>query len=92
MVEFIGYVAGIVAMISFMPQVIKTIRSKSANDISIAMLLLTLVTNLLYLIYGIALELTPIIVMLSIMTVVVLFQLILTIKYREGASQKMPRD
>jgi len=46
------------------------------------MLFLTFLTNILYLIYGIALKLTPIIVMLSIMTVIVLLQIALTIKFR----------
>jgi len=82
MVEFIGYLAGFIAMVSFLPQVVKTLRSRSAQDISLAMLFLTFLTNILYLIYGIALKLTPIIVMLSIMTVIVLLQIALTIKFR----------
>jgi MtN3 and saliva related transmembrane protein len=83
MVEFIGYLAGFLAMISFLPQIIKTLRSKSVNDISITMLLLTLATNLLYLVYGIALGLTPIVVMISIMTCIVLLQIGLTLRYRK---------
>ncbi len=78
MVEIIGYLAGFLAMISFLPQVVKTLHSKSAKDISLAMLLLTLSTNVLYLIYGINLRLTPIVVMLSIMICVVLLQIGLT--------------
>ena len=82
MVDFIGYLAGFIAMISFLPQVFKTLKTHSANDISLVMLLLTLATNLLYLVYGIALALTPIVVMISIMTLVVILQVILTIHYR----------
>ncbi len=82
MVEIIGYLAGFLAMISFLPQVVKTLHSKSAKDISLAMLLLTLSANVLYLIYGINLRLTPIVVMLSIMTCVILLQIGLTLKYR----------
>jgi MtN3 and saliva related transmembrane protein len=81
-VDLIGYVAGIIAMISFLPQVIKTFRSKKADDISVHMLVLTLTTNILYIIYGIFLGLYPIIIMLSIMTVIVLFQVVLTFKYK----------
>ncbi len=82
MVEFIGYLAGFLAMISFLPQVAKTIRSRSANDISLAMLLLTFATNVLYLIYGVALNLMPIVIMLSIMTCIVLLQIALTLRCR----------
>ena len=82
MVDFIGYLAGFLAMISFLPQVIKTVQTRSAKDISLAMLILTFVTNILYLIYGIALSLTPVVVMISMMTFIVLLQIILTVRYR----------
>ena len=64
----IGYVAGFIAMISFLPQIIKTLRTRRTDDISIGMLLLTLTTNILYVIYGLLLDLYPIIIMISIMT------------------------
>lgn len=83
MVDFIGYLAGFLAMISFLPQVIKTIRTRSVDDISISMLMLTLVTNILYLIYGVALNLTPVVVMLTIMTVIVIVQIIFTMRFKK---------
>ncbi len=82
-VEIIGYTAGFVAMISFIPQLIKTFRTRKANDLSINMLLLTLTTNILYVIYGVLLELYPIIIMLGIMTCVLIIQIILTLKYKK---------
>ncbi len=60
MIDTIGYVAGFLAMISFLPQVIKTLRTRRTDDISMGMLLLTLITNILYVIYGTLLELYPI--------------------------------
>jgi MtN3 and saliva related transmembrane protein len=85
MVDFIGYLAGFLAMISFLPQVIKTMKARSADDISLAMLMLTLATNILYLVYSIALSLIPIVVMLSIMTCIVLLQIVLTIRFRKAS-------
>jgi len=82
MIDALGYTAGLIAMISFLPQVIKTLRIKRAEDLSIHMLLLTLTTNILYVIYGILLKLYPIVIMIGIMSFIVLFQLILTLKYR----------
>ncbi len=82
MVDFIGYLAGFLAMVTFLPQVVKTIRSRSAKDISLAMLLLTFATNVLYLIYGVALNLLPVVIMLSIMTCIVLLQIVLTLRCR----------
>lgn len=84
MVEFLGYLAGFLAMISFVPQVVRTIRLKSARDISLPMLFLTLMTNVLYVIYGIALHLIPVIVMLGIMSGIIVLQIGLTLKYRKN--------
>lgn len=81
MVDFIGYLAGFLAMVSYLPQVVKTLRSRSAKDISLGMLLLTLVTNILYIVYAVALELAPIVIMLSIMTCIVLAQIFLTWRF-----------
>lgn len=85
MVDMIGYLAGFLAMISFIPQVFKTLKARSAEDISMGMLMLTLATNILYLIYGVALSLTPVVIMLSIMTAIVLLQIALTIRFKQKA-------
>jgi MtN3 and saliva related transmembrane protein len=69
-------------MITFLPQLIKTLRSKKAGDISMLMLLLTLATNVLYVIYGAILRLYPIVIMVGIMTFTVVLQIVLTMKYR----------
>ena len=82
MIDFISYIAGLIGMVSFLPQVIKTIKLKSAKDVSVMMLLLTLAGNILYIIYGTALSLTPVVVMLSITTVIVLIELGLVAYYR----------
>ncbi len=81
MIDTIGYVAGFLAMISFLPQIIKTLRTRRTDDISMGMLLLTLITNILYMIYGSLLELYPIIIMIGIMTCIVILQIILTLKW-----------
>ena len=82
MADTIAYIAGLLAMITFAPQVIKTIRTKKADDLSMAMLLLTLLTNILYIIYGYMLNLYPIIITLGIMSIIVLLQIYLTVKYK----------
>ena len=81
MIDAIGYAAGFLAMISFLPQVIKTLKTRRAGDISMGMLLLTLITNILYVIYGLLLDLYPITIMIGIMTCIVVLQIILTMKW-----------
>ncbi len=81
MTDLIGYLAGLIAMITFLPQVIKTLRTKKANDVSLLMLFLTFIANILYISYSILLKLYPIIIMLGIMNCIVIVQIILTSKY-----------
>ena len=57
-----GLVAGVLTTISFVPQVVKTWRSKSAKDLSWSMFLLFWTGVLLWLIYGIAIDNIPIII------------------------------
>ncbi len=61
-VTIIGLMAGTLTTISFFPQVIKTWRSKSAKDISLAMFLSFCIGVFLWLIYGILQKDTPIII------------------------------
>lgn len=51
-IEILGLVAGTITSITFVPQVIKIWQTKSAKDLSIAMLLLLMLGVILWLIYG----------------------------------------
>ncbi len=83
MVDLLGYIAGILGMVSFIPQLVKTIKTKKCDDISIGMLWLFIVTNLFYIAYGTLLLLWPVIITISIMTVIIMAQILLTLKYRK---------
>jgi len=52
-VEIIGTTAGILSCITFMPQVIKTWKLKSARDLSPVMFVVAMVSTLLWLVYGV---------------------------------------
>ncbi|VBB69334.1 hypothetical protein RIEGSTA812A_PEG_807 [invertebrate metagenome] len=60
--DLIGYVAGSLTTVAFLPQVVKTWRSRSAHDLSLAMLLIFTTGVLCWLLYGIALGRWPIII------------------------------
>lgn len=51
-IDAIGYVAGALTTFAFLPQVWKTWRSRSAEDLSLAMLLSFCLGLVLWLIYG----------------------------------------
>lgn len=59
--DSMAYLAGAIGMLSLAPQIIKTIKTKSARDLSLVMLIMTLVSYLLYAIYGLMLGLVPVV-------------------------------
>ncbi len=79
--DLIGALAGAFTTISFVPQVVKTWRTGSAEDISLFMFTLFSVGVLLWLIYGLALHSLPIILANGITLVLALTMLVLKIRY-----------
>jgi len=71
----IGYVAGTLTTVSFVPQVIKTWKLKETRDISLAMLLLFAVGILLWTVYGIWIGSLPVIAANIMTFILVIFLL-----------------
>ncbi len=61
-IDVLGSVAGILTTLAFVPQVVKTWKTRSAKDLSLAMILTFWLGILLWLIYGIYIRAMPIIV------------------------------
>jgi len=68
----VGYLAGILLTLCFLPQIIKTFQMKQADDVSMVMLLLSLFPALLYEIYAWLLGLWPVLVMNGILGLLVM--------------------
>lgn len=83
--DVIGYLGGIFIMISFVPQVVKSYKTKSVKDLSTLMILATLIGTAFWIVYGLLLKALPIILMNIIFGIIVLFQLFLKVKYKEKA-------
>ncbi len=77
--EYIGYIAATLGSISFLPQVIKIWKSRSAKDISAIMYITYVISVILWLVYAIMIYSTPLII--SEIVTLVLSSLILVIKY-----------
>ena len=65
-IQILGLMAGGLTTVAFLPQVIKTWKSKSAKDLSLAMFFVFALGTLLWLIYGIFIQQLPIILANSI--------------------------
>jgi len=60
--DLLGWLAGMLTTCSFLPQVIKTWKSRSARDISFGMFFLFSLGVVLWLVYGIVIHATPVII------------------------------
>lgn len=79
--DVIGYVAGFILAICFLPQVIKTFRLKHANDVSLWMLILNFMAAILYEVYAWRLGLMPVVIMNGIFGGLVLTVIALKLRY-----------
>jgi len=79
--DILGYIAGISVVISMLPQVIKSFRTKSTRDISLSRSIIYAVGVILWTIYGIVLHNGPLTAMNSVGTTLGIIMLILKLKY-----------
>lgn len=61
-IDLLGLVAGTLTTCSFVPQVVRIWRTRSARDISTVMFLLLSLGVLLWVVYGVAIQSAPVIV------------------------------
>jgi MtN3 and saliva related transmembrane protein len=80
--NLLGMAAGTLTTVAFVPQVLKTWRSKSAGDVSYGMFLIFSSGVFLWLLYGLAIGATPIVVANAVTLVLALTMLVLKRLYR----------
>ena len=79
--EWLGFIAGAVITLGFVPQVVSLYRLKSAREISLVFTILFLIGAILWLVYGISFGLVPLILWNSISLVLVSALLYAKLKY-----------
>ena len=83
-INIVGIVAGIFTATAMLPQVIKTLKEKEAEDVSLLMLLVLITGITLWVIYGVLRNDIPIIATNGFSLAVNLFILYLRWKYRKS--------
>jgi MtN3 and saliva related transmembrane protein len=81
--EIIGITAGILSCTTFLPQVIKTWRSRSTQDISVTMFIIASIGTTLWLAYGLLIDSVSIIFTNCIVLALSLIMLALFYKFRK---------
>ena len=61
-IEFFGYFAAILTTLAFLPQLIKTLKTKKAEDVSLITLIMFLTGVLSWIIYGYKISSNPILI------------------------------
>ena len=82
-VTLLGFVAGTLTTLAFLPQVVKTWRSKSSKDLSISTLGMISSGVMLWLVYGLLIGDLPIIAANSVTLVLVVSVFVLALVYRK---------
>ena len=61
-IQFYGYIAAILTTAAFLPQLIKTLKTKKADDVSLTTLIMFIVGVLSWIIYGYKISSRPILI------------------------------
>ena len=75
-IEAMGLVGSTLSSITFLPQVYQTWKTKSVGDLSLAMMLIVFLSTIVWLIYGIGLNLLPVILcngVISVMSLLLIY-------------------
>jgi len=80
--NILGLVAGALTTVAFIPQVVKTWKSKHTKDISLGMFALFSIGVFLWLLYGIEIGATPIVIANTVTLGLALTILIFKLKYK----------
>ena len=83
MVEYIGFTAGLLTVASFLPQVVRTWKTKKARDLSYSTLVLLITSGSLWLLYGVLTRDAPLIATNSGMVALICVILAGKIRFRE---------
>lgn len=79
--DILGYAAGALTAFTFLPQVIKTWKEKSAKDVSLYMFIIAFLNEIMWLVYGVMIHNWVIIATNAVMLVMSSIMISLKMKY-----------
>jgi MtN3 and saliva related transmembrane protein len=82
--EMVGLLGSLLSSITFIPQVYKTWKTKSAGDLSLLMMSIVFISTIVWLIYGFGLNLLPVIIANSIICVLSLLLIIFKLTFKRN--------
>lgn len=82
-IEMVGHTGAFLSSITFMPQVYKVWKTRSVGDLSLAMMLIVFSSTLVWLVYGVQLNLWPVIICNGIIAVLSLLLIYFKFSYQK---------
>ena len=89
-VSIIGYVAATLTTVSFLPQLIRVVKLRSARDISLGMFLIFSVGTMVWLVYGVLSHSAPVWIANAVTLGLSLWILILKLRFDRNAMAPQP--
>lgn len=80
--DILGYAAGAITSLTFLPQVIKTWKEKSAKDVSLLMFVIAAINEVMWIVYGALLDNWVIILTNAIVLAMSLTMIYLKLRYK----------
>ena len=87
-IEIFGYIAAVLTTAAFLPQLIKTLKTKKADDVSLTTLIMIIIGVLSWIIYGYKITSTPILIANFITLILNLLILFSKIYFSKTLSKK----
>ena len=87
-IEIFGYIAAVLTTAAFLPQLIKTLKTKKADDVSLITLIMFIIGVLCWIIYGYQISSIPILIANLITLILNLLILISKIYFSKSISQR----
>ena len=87
-IDIFGYIAAVLTTAAFLPQLIKTLKTKKADDVSLITLIMFIIGVLCWIIYGYNISSIPILIANLITLILNLLILISKIYFSKSYSQR----
>ncbi|TBR18890.1 MAG: hypothetical protein EPO57_05510 [Chitinophagaceae bacterium] len=80
--EILGYSASAVTVFTFLPQVLKTWKEKSAKDVSLMMFVIAFINEIMWIAYGVWIDNMVIIITNVLMIIMCSIMILLKLRYK----------
>lgn len=82
-IEVCGHIGAFLSSVTFIPQVYRVWKTRSANDLSLTMMLIVFTSTIIWLVYAVALMLWPVILANSIIFILSLMLIYFKLTFKK---------